>query len=182
MKKYALILMSCVTLASCSLIESLDPKTEQDKTIELLTVGGVWNVDSATWKVTTEAPGLNLTLSDSVFTNYGTWEFQAPVDVFTRYGTGYLIHRYTKKGIAKVDTMAWVPTMFGSISDNADKTLTIWFIDKTLLQREIVLDDWETYFDYKQKDKNIVRIEGYFAYAIGVGTIGRHTRKFRLSR
>jgi hypothetical protein len=179
-KKSILILMSCLALASCSLFEGLNSKSEQEKTIELLTKGGVWKLDSATWKIQSEAPGLSVTLSDSVFLNYGTWEFQAPVDIYTRFGTGYLIHRYTKKGSAKVDTLAWTPYDFSNLND--EKLLTIFFPDYSVLVREIVVDDMENTFNYKEKGNNRVRIEGTFGFSVGVSTTVIHTRKYRLTR
>jgi hypothetical protein len=175
-------ILACLVLASCSLFESLDPKSEQEKTIELLTTGGVWNVDSATWKIQSFAPGLSLTLSDSVFTNYGTWEFQAPIDIYTRFGTGYLIHKYTKKGVAKIDTLAWTPGDFSSTKDDSDLKLTIWFPDSSIPVREIVVDDMENSFDYLQKDNKVVRIKGFFGFSVGAATDVLHTRQYRLTR
>lgn len=180
--KYTLIALSCLVLASCGLFEDLNPKSEQEKTIELLTTGGVWKVDSATWKIQSFAPGLSLTLSDSVFTNYGTWEFQAPIDVWTRFGTGYLIHKYTKKGVAKIDTLAWTPGDFSSTVDDSDKKLTIWYPDTSIPVREIVVDDMENSFDYLQKDKKVVRIKGFFGFSVGAATDVLHTRQYRLTR
>ncbi len=174
-----LIFFMSVALASCSLFENLNSKSEQEKTIELLTKGGLWKLDSAIWTITSEAPGSLLTLSDSVFLNYGTWEFQAPLDAFTRYGTGYLIHRYNKKGNAKVDTLAWTPFDFSTLRE---EPLTIFFPDPTLLVREIVIDDLEHSFNYLQKDKNLVRIKGQFGFSAGVATTVIHTRKYRISR
>lgn len=182
MKKNALLFLLCLSFASCNPLESVNPKTEEEQTIELLTKGGVWNLDSATWKITSVAPGLELTLNDSVFLSYGTWEFQAPVDVFTRFGTGYLIHSYSKNGMAKIDTLAWLPYAYGSTSDDRFKGLTIWYPDSSIPNGQLVVDDMEHHFLYLQKDNNLVRINGNFGFSVGVSTQITHARTYRLTR
>lgn len=182
-EKFILIPVLIFLISSCSLFEALENKSEQEKTIELLTTGGVWKLDSATWKIESNAPGLSVTLNDSLFLNYGTWEFQSPENPKNPgFTAGYLIHKYVKKGVNKTDTLAWTPYNFGSTLDNSDTYLTIFYPDPSLLVRDIVVDDMQFTFSYQKKERNLVRITGTYGFSVGVATTIKHTRQYRLTR
>ncbi|MEI9921898.1 MAG: hypothetical protein WDO14_24365 [Bacteroidota bacterium] len=109
-----------VTFSTCSLTD-LKPKTPRQKKIDLFTEGdGIWNVDSLTLATIEQGT----TTSDSVFLHNGTLEFKAPstTDADPGNGIGFLIHRYTKKGVAVVDSLAWAPYSFASVSDETNIT------------------------------------------------------------
>jgi len=156
--KYASAGLLCLVLASCSLFENLENKSYRDQTIELLTEGGVWKVDSLVrWKFT-PATGIK----DSLFLNYGTMEFQSPDNAKIPFGNhGYLIHKYTKNGIARVDTMAWEPFGAGSREPDPEPLygLSIWYEDPNG-QSASYTDDLEISFNFRSKEKKKVNIAG----------------------
>lgn len=171
-------------LFSCELIsEATDSRSDQEKVIDLLTKGGVWKVDSLVAQVKSEAPGISVINSDSLFLNYGTWEFQDPGnDKNPGFNTGYLIHKYTKKGTARIDTLAWVPYNFGFPASEIP-TLTLFFPDPSLVKREIVVNDQENYFQYLKQEANVIRIEGGFGFNVGSGTTRvTNYKRYHLSR
>jgi hypothetical protein len=98
-------------------------------------------------------------VSDSLFLNYGTFEFQSadnpkcPVP-----NGGFLIHRYTKKGIAKVDTLAWVPEGAGSRKPDQEPlyAVSIWYEDPS--GQSTYLDDLMLGFKFRIKENNKVNI------------------------
>ena len=156
-KKYALIFLPCLALASCSLFESLENKSYRDQTIELLTQGGKWKVDSMVqWKF------IGAKVTDSLFLNYGTFEFQSPDNAKTPFGNhGYLIHTYTKKGKAKIDTLAWEP--FGAGTRDPDPRplydISIWYEDPNG-QSTSFSDDLEISFKFRVRENSKVNFAG----------------------
>jgi hypothetical protein len=157
--KYALFFLTGLALASCSLFESLENKMYSDQTIELLTQGGKWKVDSMVhWKFTPQTG-----ITDSLFLHYGTFEFQSPESA-NRHpypGHGYLIHSYTKKGKARIDTMAWQP--FGAASRAPDPeplyAFSIW-IENPTMQANNFSDDLEISYTFRMKEQNKVNFAG----------------------
>jgi hypothetical protein len=164
------LLFFLFVFASCELIsEAIDSRSDQEKVIDLLTKGGIWSVDSLVAQVKSEAPGSSIVTSDSLFLKFGTWEFQDPNnDKNPGFNAGYLIHKYTKKGSPRIDTLAWVPYNFASPSSEIP-TLTIFFPDPSVQNRDMVVDDTENYFLYLKKEENVIRIEGGFGYNVGSG-------------
>jgi len=102
-----------MSLSSCDKIEEAF-ETETDKTVRIFTEGGVWNVDSLVLKTDVLSGGISNVTSDSTFLNYGTIEFKSPNEAESGYGSGLMIHRYTKNGRNRIDTLAWVPYNFKS--------------------------------------------------------------------
>lgn len=157
MKMFAVIFLSGLAMASCSLFDSPGKKTYRDQTIELLTEGGLWKVDSMVhWKFT---PALGVT--DSLFLDYGTMEFQSPDNTNHPFGNhGYLIHKYTKNGKAAIDTLAW--ESFGAGIRDPDPAplfdLSIWTEDPN--GQPIFSDDLEISYKFRVKEKNKINIEG----------------------
>jgi hypothetical protein len=99
--------------ASCDKIEEAF-ETKTDKTVRIFTKGGVWNVDSLVLKTDVLSSGISNITSDSAFLNYGTIEFKSPNEAESGYGSGLMIHRYTKNGRTRIDSLAWVPYNFQS--------------------------------------------------------------------
>lgn len=130
----------------------------RDQTIELLTEGGKWKVDSMVhWKFTPQTG-----VTDSLFLNYGTFEFQSP-DNSNHHpypGHGYLIHSYTKKGKARIDTMAWEPYGAGSRAPDAEPLygLSIWIEDPN--GQATFSDDLEISYKFRLKEKNKINLAG----------------------
>lgn len=178
-KATPLVLFVLAALFGCS---ELEEKSVQDKTIDLLT-GGVWKVDSLVAQIKSESPGVSITTSDSLFLNYGTFTFQKPGnDSGPGYGTGYLIHTYTKASATRIDTLAWVPYNFDFPASEIDH-LTIFYPDASVLVRDIVINDVENMFLYLKKEPNTVRIEGGFSFTVGSGTtIIRNYKRYHLSK
>jgi hypothetical protein len=109
-----------VTFSMCKLTD-LEPKTPRQKKIDLFTAGnGIWNVDSLTQATMQQGT----TTSDSLFLNNGTLEFKTPstTEANPGHGIGFLIHRYTKKGVTVVDSLAWAPYSFASVTDETNIT------------------------------------------------------------
>ncbi len=175
-KATPLVLFVLAALFGCS---ELDEKSAQDKTTDLLT-GGVWKVDSLVAQIKSESPGVSITTSDSLFLNYGTFTFQKPGESGPGYGTGYLIHTYTKASATRIDTLAWVPYNFDFPASDTE-SLTLFARDPYVLVREIVINDIENMFIYLKKETNTIRIEGGISYTVGA-TIVRHYKRYHLSK
>jgi hypothetical protein len=153
--KYIVFALGLVTLLSCSLFEDIENKSYLDQTIELLADGGTWKVDSLVrWKFT---PATGVT--DSLFLNYGTVEFQTPDNPKCPVPNGgFMIHRYTKKGVAKVDTLAWVPEGAGAREPDPAPLYAffIWYEDPA--GQPTYLDDLMLGFNFRTKEKNKVNV------------------------
>jgi len=179
-KKNILIVLSCLVFASCSLFEDIQNKSYKDQTIELLTEGGIWKVDSLVrWKFT---PATGVT--DSLFLNNGTMEFQSPENKNIPFGNhGYLIHKYTKDGKARVDTLAWEPFGAGSRSPDPEPIygLSIWYEDPNG-QPSSFTDDVEVSFTFRTKEKNKVNIAGKFSITQPGLTLGEYRYSYHLTR
>jgi hypothetical protein len=102
-----------LVFVSCEKINEL-METDTEKTIKIFTTGGTWNVDSLVLKTDVLSGGVSKITSDSTFVNYGTVEFKSPNEAESGFGSGLMIHRYTKKGKSRVDTLAWVPYNFNT--------------------------------------------------------------------
>jgi hypothetical protein len=156
--KYALIVLVSLLVASCSLFEDAENRSYRDQTIELFTEGGKWKVDSLVrWKFT---PATGVT--DSLFLNNGTMEFQSPDNANHPFGNhGYLIHSYTKNGKARIDTLAWEPFGAGTRSPDPEPfyDLSIWYEDPNG-QPASFTDDLEISFNFRIKEKNKINIAG----------------------
>ncbi|MEQ1585704.1 MAG: hypothetical protein ABL895_07500 [Cyclobacteriaceae bacterium] len=150
-------LLVCIGLASCSLFEDLENKSYRDQTVELLT-GATWKVDSMShWKFT---PASGVT--DLLFLNYGTFEFLSPDDTKNPgNNSGYLIHRYTDSGIAKIDTMAWEPHGAGTREPDPKPLfdLSIYYKDPNG-QPGFFNDDLAIPYNFRINEKNKVNIAG----------------------
>lgn len=179
-KKYALVVLLCMVLASCSLFEDIENKMYREQTIELLAEGGTWKVDSLVrWKFT---PATGVT--DSLFLNYGTMEFQSPDNKDIPFpGHGYLIHKYTKNGKARVDTLAWEPFGAGIRAPDPEPlyALSIWYEDPNG-QMASFSDDLEFGFKFRIKEKNKVNIAGEYKITQPGLTIAEFHYSYHLTR
>jgi len=152
---------------SCEKLDEL-LETESDKTVRIFTKGGVWNVDSLVMKTDVLSSGVSNITSDSTFLNLGTIEFQDPEAAKNGgFGSGFMIHRYTKKGKSRIDTLAWVPYNFNSTSD---KIITIFTVppinDPT---RRLGLD---MYLDLQIRQDKKVKFSGWRRETISMGSGG----------
>ena len=177
-KKYALILLSCLTLASCSLFDSLENKPYNEQTIELLATGSTWKVDSIRqWKF---GQGI---VTDSIFLNYGTIEFQKPGE--TIWGSneleGYLIHSYTKNGNAMVDTLLWEPHGVGA-RDPDPKPLFDLSIQHEGIKTVTSDDDIKIAYNFRLMEKSNVNIYGEFKITQSGITAYEFHYSYRLTR
>ncbi len=180
MKRLTLLTLTILSfLAACS---ELDQKTPQEKTIDLLTAG-VWKVDTLRAQVISEAPGMKVIDSDSLFINYGTWEFQSPKNEKNPgFNTGYLIHKYTKNTVLHTDTLAWAPYNFNLPTSDIDQ-LSVFYPDPSKAGRQIVVSDILNMFLYLKKENNAVRIEGGFSFSVGSGaTTVSNYKRYHLSK
>lgn len=169
-----------VSIFSCDLVEDLVPKTESEKRIELLTKGGVWRVDSLILKSDVLSGGISTITSEEIRLNNGTLEFLSPENSDNPgYNAGYVIHRYTENGIAKTDTLAWVPYNFNSGSDNH---ITIFYY--TPNQIDYVSGAYDMYFDILTFESKKVRIESWRRETINGGSGGSYGtfRRYHLTR
>lgn len=141
---------------SCEKIDQL-LESDTDKTLRIFTQGGVWNVDSLVLKTDVLSSGVSNLTSDSAFVNLGTIEFQDPNAAKNGgYGSGFMIHRYIKKGKNRIDTLAWVPYNFKSgnkayitvftmppIKDPTGKKYLDFYLDlKVLTEKKIKFSGW----------------------------------------
>jgi hypothetical protein len=167
-------------LFSCDLLNELDPKSESEKRVELLTKGGTWKVDSLIGKTDVFNGGVSTITSEEIFLNHGTLEFQSPENKDNPgYNAGYAIHTYTLDGIAHVDTLAWVPYNFNSGSDNH---ITIFYSEPNA--DDFVVNAYDMYFDILTFENNKVRIESWRREEIvgGGGTSYGTFRRYHLTR
>jgi len=144
-------------------------ESETDKIVRIFTQGGIWNVDSLVTKTDVFSIGVSNVTSDSTFLNVGTIEFQDPNAINNGgYGSGYMIHRYSKKGIDRIDTLAWVPYNFQSVGQ--EKVITIFTVapnrDPT---GHLGLD---IYLDLQIRQENKVKFSGWRRETISMGSGG----------
>lgn len=180
LKNGLLVLAVLVTFFSCDLLDELDPKSESEKRVELLTKGGVWKVDSLIGKTDVLSGGVSTITSEEIFLNHGTLEFQSPENKDNPgYNAGYAIHKYTLDGQAHVDTLAWVPYNFNSGSDNH---ITIFYSEPNA--DDFVVDAYDMYFDILTFESKKVRIESWRREQIAGGSGGSYGsfRRYHLTR
>ncbi len=167
------------TLASCDLLDSLDPKSVSEKRVDLLT-GKIWKVDSLIVKSDVLSGGVSTITGQTIYLNRGTLEFKNPSDASNPgYNAGYVFHRYTENGVEKVDTLAWVPYNFNSGSDNH---ITIFY--NTPNQIDYVAGAYDMYFDVLTFEDKKVRIESWRRETINGGSGGSYGtfRRYHLTR
>lgn len=167
--------------ASCSLFEdALNSKSDQEKLIDLMT-GKTWNVDSLRTKSYSEAPGLYVEEYDSVFLNYGTLQFLSPNNAKHPCCTaGYAVHQYTKNGTNRIDTLAWVPYIFGSTAEDPN-AITIFYPDPAHPELDPVTSGTQYVFDLMKKSSSLVRMKGGYSFTLGAGTVKGFTKQYRLT-
>jgi len=173
-----LFVASVLLVSSCDLLKELDPESETDKTIRIFTEGGIWKLDTLVTKTDVLSGSSSNVTSDSTFINYGTIEFQKPNQTKPGYGAGYMIHRYSKGGVNKVDTAAWVPYNFNSGSDGI---VTLFF---ALPGQDLVVDGYDMYLDVEVKEKSKIRISGWRRETIYGGSGGSYGtyQRYHLTR
>jgi len=164
-------------LASCSVIDEINPESDTDKAIRIFT-SGIWNVDTLVTKTDVLSGGQSTVLTDSTFTAYGSLEFQKLNQTVPGYGAGYMIHRYSKSGISHVDTSAWVPYNFNSGNNNY---ITLFF---ALPGQDIVVDGYDMYLDLVELSDKRIRISGWRRETIPGGSGGSYGsyRRYHLTR
>jgi hypothetical protein len=168
-----------VGLVSCEKIDEL-LESETDKTVRIFTEGGVWKVDSLVLKTDVFSSGISNVTSDSTFLNYGTIEFKSPNEAESGYGSGLMIHRYTKNGKARIDTLAWVPYNFKSV--NQEKVITIFTMPP--VKDPTGHKYLDLYLDLQIKQENKVKFSGWRRETISMGSGGSYGwyRSYVLSR
>jgi len=166
-------------ISSCELFEKVSLKSESEKRIDLLTQGGVWKVDSLIQKTDVLSSGNSKIITDSLFLNYGTLEFQKPNFTKPGYNTGFLIHKYVKKSVPRVDTLAWAPYNHQSGSDNH---VTIFFPSPN--QSDFIVGAYDMYLDPLALESKIVRLGGWRRETISGGSGGSlgTYRRYHLTR
>jgi hypothetical protein len=179
-RKFLLPLAVCtsliITLSSCEAVEELT-ETKTEKTIRIFTAG-IWNVDTLVTKTDVFSGGISNITSDSTFNNYGTIEFQKPNQTIPGYGSGFMIHRYLKNGVNRIDTAAWVPYNFNSASDG---TITLFF---ALPGEDFIVGAYDMYLDLETMEDNKIRISGWRRETIPGGSGGSYGtyRRYHLTR
>jgi hypothetical protein len=158
-----------VGLVSCEKIDEL-LESETDKTVRIFTEGGVWKVDSLVLKTDVFSSGISNVTSDSTFLNYGTIEFKSPNEAESGYGSGLMIHRYTKNGKARIDTLAWVPYNFKSV--NQEKVITIFTMPP--VKDPTGHKYLDLYLDLQIKQENKVKFSGWRRETISMGSGGSY--------
>jgi hypothetical protein len=166
-------LLSIILFASFALFVSCDKieealETETETTVRIFTKGGVWKVDSLVLKTDVFSGGISNVLSDSTFVNYGTVEFKSPNEEESGYGSGLMIHRYTKNGKAHVDTLAWVPYNFKSV--NQDNVITIFTMPP--VKDPTGHKYLDLYLDLQIREENKVKFSGWRRVTISHGSGG----------
>lgn len=156
-------------LFSCEKIDEL-LESETDKTVRIFTQGGVWNVDSLVMKTDVLSSGISNVTSDSTFLNYGTIEFKNPNEAESGYGSGLMIHRYTKNGKARIDTLAWVPYNFKSV--NQEKVITIFTMPP--VKDPTGHKYLDLYLDLQIRQENKVKFSGWRRNTISMGSGGSY--------
>lgn len=170
--------MVTVLIGSCNLLKELDPESETDKTIRVFTKGGQWKLDTLILKTDVLSGSVWTITSDSTFINFGTIEFQQPNQTKPAYGAGHMIHRYTKNGVSKIDTAAWVPYNFNSGSNGI---VTLFFSEPG---RDFVVSSPDMYLDINAQEKNKICISGWrreTIYGGSGGSFGTY-RRYHLAR
>lgn len=165
---------------SCEKLDEL-LESETEKTVRIFTNGGVWNVDSLVLKTDVFSGGIGKITSDSIFRNFGTIEFQDPNAAKNGgYGSGYMIHRYTKKGISRIDTLAWVPYNFKSVGQ--DKVITIFTMPP--INDPTGHKYLDLYLDLQIRQDSKVKFSGWRRETISMGSGGSYGwyRSYILSR
>lgn len=154
---------------SCEKLDEL-LETESDKTVRIFTQGGVWNVDSLVMKTDVLSGGVSNVTSDSTFLNAGTIEFKSPNEAESGYGSGLMIHRYTKNGKARIDTLAWVPYNFKSV--NQEKVITIFTMPP--VKDPTGHKYLDLYLDLQIRQENKVKFSGWRRNTISMGSGGSY--------
>ncbi len=155
---------------SCEKLDEL-LESETDKTVRIFTEGGIWNVDSLVVKTDVLSGGVSNVTSDSTFLNYGTIEFQDPeAPKNGGYGSGYMIHRYTKNGKNRIDTLAWVPYNFQSVGQ--DKVITIFTVAPNRDPTGHLGQDM--YLDLQIRQEKKVKFSGWRRETISMGSGGSY--------
>lgn len=152
---------------SCEKIDEL-LESESDKTIRIFTKGGVWNVDSLILKTDVLSGGTSKVTSDSTFVNYGTIEFKSPNEAESGFGSGLMIHRYTKNGKSRIDTLAWVPYNFKSVFQ--EKVITIFTIPP--VKDPTGHKYLDLYLDLQIRQENKLKFSGWRRVTISHGSGG----------
>ena len=168
------------TISSCELAEQLDPESDSEKNVKVLTKGGVWNVDTLNMKTDLFSGGNSLITSDTTYLNYGTLEFQDPEAANNPgYGAGFLIHRYAINSVSHIDTLAWVPYNFISIGQ--EKVITIFISEPG---KDKVIDAFDMYLDLNIREDKKVKFSGWRRETIYGGSGGSYGwyRSYSLSR
>ncbi len=170
-----------VMISSCDQVEDLLPKSESDKNVEIFTKGGAWNVDTLNIKTDVLQSGESNITSDTSYYDYGTIEFQDPGAANNPgYGAGYMIHYYMENGQNKIDTLAWVPYNFISVTQ--EKVITIFIPDPN--SEDIVVDGYDMYLDLNTREEKKVKFSGWRRETIPGGSGGSYGnfRSYSLSR
>jgi len=165
-------------VASCDLLKELDPESDTDKTVRIFTEGDVWKLDTLVTKTDILSGDISNVTSDSTFVNFGTIEFQKPNFTQPGYGAGYMIHRYVKNGVNKVDTAAWVPYNFNSTSNGV---ITLFF---SLPGHDFVVGAYDMYLDLNTQEEKKIRFSGWRRETIYGGSGGSYGtyRRYHLTR
>ncbi len=174
-----LFMLSIVlALPACDLVEDVLPKSETERRIEIFTKGGEWRVDTLIGRTDVFSGGISTITSDTVWVNHGTIVFHEPNQTVPGYGAGYMIHKYQKNGVSKVDTAAWVPYNFNTTNDNY---ITLFF---ALPGQDLVLDGYDMYLDAEVIEDDKIVISGWRRETIPNGSGGSYGsyRKYYLTR
>jgi len=156
------------SVSSCDLVDELNPESESEKNIRIFTTGGIWNLDTLNVKTDLYSGGNSTITSDTTYVNYGTIEFQDPNAAKNPgYGAGYMIHRYVKKGMNYVDTLAWVPYNFNLVTQ--EKVITIFISEPG---RDKVVSASDIYLDLNIREDKKVKFSGWRRDAIYGGSGG----------
>lgn len=180
---YALLLALLsviITFSSCELADQLNPESDSEKNVKILTKGGAWSVDTLNVKTDLFSNGNSIITSDSTFLKYGTIEFQDPEAAKNPgYGAGYMIHRYVKNNENRIDTLAWVPYNFSSVGQEGVITI---FISEA--GKDKVVGASDMYLDLNIREDKKVKFSGWRRVSIYGGSGGSHGwyRSYSLSR
>jgi|GEM_PF-1035286 len=167
------------TISSCELAEQLNPESDSEKNVRIFTAG-VWKVDTLNVKTDLYSAGISNITSDTTFLNYGTIEFQNPEAANNPgYGAGYMIHKYTLKGVNYTDTMAWVPYNFNSVGQEG--VVTIFDAEPG---DDLVVDGMDMYLDLNIREDKKLKFSGWRRETIYGGSGGAYGwyRSYSLSR
>lgn len=162
-------LVVSLSFTSCEKIEEA-LESETDKTVRIFTKGGVWNVDSLVLKTDVLSSGISNVTSDSTFLKYGTVEFKSPNEAESGYGSGLMIHRYTKNGRNRIDTLAWVPYNWNSPTQ--EKVITIFTMPP--IQDPTGHKYLDLYLDLQIREENKVKFSGWRRETISMGSGGSY--------